>query len=254
MSATAAQAAHFRRRGFFFIANPFGRERMAAIDARQRAVEPEWEQRAFPDGCNRGACQFLMLGELGLELVERPELVALARQLLACDEVHIGACGLGDAGKTVSEGKQQHQVHWHADGHPDVAQVSLRTALDRHGANNGPLRVLPGSHLRSREEVCEEVRQIELATGAYDGEPVDCFAAHPDEVAVELDPRWTLVWTPSVWHATGVKTAPGPRRAMAWNYFPAGGRKRDIEALKHIFADEWESWPEQRQRLWGLVA
>ena len=145
MSATAAQAAHFRRRGFFFIANPFGRERMAAIDARQRAVEPEWEQRAFPDGCNRGACQFLMLGELGLELVERPELVALARQLLACDEVHIGACGLGDAGKTVSEGKQQHQVHWHADGHPDVAQVSLRTALDRHGANNGPLRVLPGA-------------------------------------------------------------------------------------------------------------
>ena len=253
MSATAAQAAHFHRRGFFFITNPFGRERMTAIDVRQRAVEPEWEGRIFPYGCNRGACQFLMLGELGLELVEQPELVALARQLLACDEVHIGACGLGDAGKTVSSGKHKHQVHWHADGNPDVAQVSLRTALDQHGAKNGPLRVLPGSHLRQREEVQEELRQIELATGEFAAEPTDYFAAHPEEVAIKLDPRWTLVWTPSAWHATGVKTAPGPRRAMAWNYFPSGGRKRDIEALKYFFADEWEGWSEQRQRLWGLV-
>ena len=29
MSAAAETAAHFRRRGFFFIANPFGAERMA---------------------------------------------------------------------------------------------------------------------------------------------------------------------------------------------------------------------------------
>ena len=252
MSAAAEQAAHFRRRGFFFIANPFGAERMAAGGARQRAVEPEWEQRVFPNSCNRGACQFLMLGELGLELVEQPEVVALAQQLLACGEVHVGACGMGDAGKTVSAGKDRHQVHWHADGGPDVEQVSVRTALDRHGEENGPLRVLPGSHLRSGEEVQEELRQIELATGAHDAEPADYFAVHPEEVSIELDPRWTLVWTPSAWHATAVKTAPGPRRAMAWNYFPAGGRKRDVEALKYIFA-EWEGWPEKRRQLWGLV-
>ena len=42
-----------------------------------------------------------------------------------------------------------------------------------------------------------------------------CFAKHPVEVEVRLDPRWTLVWTPSCWHATGEKTAAGPRRAMA---------------------------------------
>ena len=67
-----------------------------------------------------------------------------------------------------------------------------------------------------------------------------------------LDPRWTLVWTPSCWHATGVKTAAGPRRAMGWNYFPPGGRKRDLAALKHLHPD-WPDWPEARQRLWGLV-
>ena len=39
---------------------------------------------------------------------------------------------------------------------------------------------------------------------------------------------------------------------MAWNYYPAGGRKRDLEAVKRIFDEEWEGWPDQRKRLWGL--
>ena len=78
------------------------------------------------------------------------------------------------------------------------------------------------------------------------------FTRHPAEVEVVLDPRWTLVWTPSCWHATGVKSAAGPRRAMAWNFYPAGGRKRDLEALKHIHAGAWEKWSAERKTLWGL--
>jgi len=71
---------------------------------------------------------------------------------------------------------------------------------------------------------------------------------------VVLDPRWTLVWTPSCWHATGVKTTADSRRAMSWNYYPAGGRTRDLEALKHIFAHTWEAWPDSRKQLWGLAS
>ena len=105
----------------------------------------------------------------------------------------------------------------------------------------------------SWDEVEEELRQVELATGTHDREPERFNARHPHEVEVLLDPRWTLVWTPSTWHATGVKTAAAPRRAMAWNYFPAGGRRRDVEALKYLYAEEWEGWALERQRLWGLV-
>ena len=112
--------------------------------------------------------------------------------------------------------------------------------------------VLPGSQHRPREEVAAELLQFELATGTHDEVPTHCFAHHPSEVEVVLDPRWTLVWTPSCWHATGVKTAAGPRRAIGWNYFPPGGRKRDLAALKHLHPD-WPDWPEARQRLWGLV-
>ena len=90
-----------------------------------------------------------MIGEPLLQMVEHPELVEAARRILDAEEVHVGACGIGDASKIVSaDGRLQRQVHWHVDGGPEVKQVSFRTALDRHDASNAPLRVLPGSQHR----------------------------------------------------------------------------------------------------------
>lgn len=247
------QIEHFERNGFFLVPNPLGDEGMRQVDSRQRDVAPQWESTEFPEGCNRGACQFFLVGEPLFTMVETPAILKAARRLLGDDDIHIGACGLGDASKTVSaDGRPQRQVHWHADGGPDVRQVSLRTALDRHDTSNAPLRVLPGSQHRQRAEVEAELMQLELATGTHDDLPSHCFARHPHEVEVVLDPRWTLVWTPSAWHATGIKTAAGPRRAMAWNYYPSDGRKRDLVALKHL-VPEWEGWTDDRKRLWGLL-
>ena len=243
---TDAQLGHFERHGFFFVPNPIGAEGMREVDARQQEVEPVWEGTEFP-GCNRLACQFLMIGEPLLKMVESPILVEAARRILGAEDVHVGACGIGDA----SKGRPIRQVNWHVDGGPDVRQVSFRTALDRHDASNAPLRVLPGSQDRSRDEVAAELLQLELATGNHEEPPEHCYARHPAEVEVVLDPRWTLVWTPSCWHATGLKTGAGPRRAMGWNYFPPGGRKRDVKAVMQLHP-EWEDWPEARRRLWGL--
>ncbi len=232
--------------------NPLGEEGVRTVDRAQQDIAPVWAQTEFPEGFNRMACQWLMVGEPLLQMVERPELVEAARQILDTHTVHIGAVGLGDASQVVSaDGRALQQVQWHVDGGPEVQQVSFRTALDRHDASNAPLRVLPGSQNRPREEVTAELLQLELATGTHDEMPELYFAHHPQEVEVVLDPRWTLVWTPSTWHATGVKTAAGPRRAMAWNYYPAGGRTRDMEALKHLHP-EWEGWSEDRRQLWGL--
>lgn len=253
MDVTDQQIEHFHRNGFFFLRNPLTDEAMREIDRRQRAVEPTWLHADWAAGFNPGACQFFMVGEPLLQAVEHPDLVKLARRILGCDEVHVGACGLGDASKIVSaDGRLQQQVHWHADGGPAVEQVSVRTALDRHAPANAPLRVLPGTHARPSAEVEEELRQLEIATGQYGEMPEYLFAKHPREVEVILDPRWSLVWTPSCWHATGVKTAAGPRRAMAWNYFPPGGRKRDADALKHVI-ETWADWSDERKRLWGLA-
>lgn len=254
MEVTTAQVNHFQTHGFFFIPNPFGEERMRQIERIAAENVEKWTSTDWPDGLNKLACQFLMVGEPILQIVEQPQLVETAKRLLECDQVHVGACGLGDALKAISESQgTPPQVYWHADGGPDVKQVSFRTGLDRHDPTNAPLRVLPGSHLCAKEKVWEELLQLEIATGQHDLPPKELYAKHPAEVEVLLDPRWTLVWTPSCWHATGIKTAAGPRRAMGWNYFPAGGRKRDSEALKYIFADELENWSDERKQLWGLL-
>ncbi len=253
MKITDAECTHFQRNGFFLVSNPLGKQGMREVDFLQQQVEPEWEATQFPQGFNRGACQFFLVGEPLLRMVETPEILQAARQILGDDNIHVGACGLGDASKTVAaDGRAQRQVHWHADGGPEVRQVSLRTALDRHDASNAPLRVLPGSQHRPRQEMITELLQLELATGTHDTPPDHCFARHPDEVEVVLDPRFTLVWTPSCWHATGVKTAAGPRRAMAWNYYPTGGRTRDVQALQQLLP-AWEDWSESRKKLWGLI-
>ena len=87
----------------------------------------------------------------------------MARRILDCDQVQIGACGIGDASKVVSEdGRPQRQVHWHADGGPGDRQVSLRTALDRHDPTNAPQRELPGSLRRAREEVEQQDEERRL--------------------------------------------------------------------------------------------
>ena len=123
---------------------------MRAIDQRQVEIEPEWEQREWPEGSNPRAGRFFMIGEPLLQLVENPDIVALARHLLECDDVHVGACAIGDVTRTVEkDGQSWRQLYWHADGDPNVPQLSIRTALDRHGPGNAPLRVLPGSYLRA---------------------------------------------------------------------------------------------------------
>lgn len=245
---------HFHRRGFFLVPNLLGTEKVGKVDLLQRKITHEWENTNWPEGFNRLACQFFMVGELLLEIVEQPHLLEIARRLLGCTEVHIGACGIGDASLIISEdGRSERQVHWHSDGDATVKQVSFRTALDRHDPTNAPLRVLPGSHNRPKGVVLEELRQLELATGKHNVTPKLLFETHPEELVLVLDPAWTLVWTPSCWHATGVKTAEGPRRAMAWNYFPPGGRTRDLEALKMFFGDRWKRWSKERKGLWGIV-
>lgn len=216
-------------------------------------IQPR-EKDSWPSDFNKLACQFLVIGELVLEIVERPELIEMAKQLLDCDEVHIGACGFGDALKIISQdGRSCQQVDWHSDGGPEVKQVSFRTALDSHHSGNAPLRVLPGSHLRLKTEIWEELIQLEIASGQHCNIPTISFAKHPAEVEIVLDPRWTLVWTPSCWHATGIKTTTSLRRAIGWNYFPPEGQKRDAAAVKHIFSNQWQSWSLQRRKLWGLL-
>ena len=190
MEISETQLNHFRKYGFFFLPNPFGEEGMRQIDRIAQDNEKTWETTDWPKGMNRLACQFLMLGEPILRFVEQPAFVEAARRLLDCEKVHVGACGMGDASKIISEdGRAQRQVEWHADGGPEVHQVAFRTALDRHDPSNAPLRVLPGTHLRPREEVREELMQPRPGRGET-LDPLLGMRAHhtPDQPIEVLEP------------------------------------------------------------------
>jgi ectoine hydroxylase-related dioxygenase (phytanoyl-CoA dioxygenase family) len=251
MQINDTQADHFHRNGFFLVETPFPDAQMQEIDRLFRETEEAWEAADWDPGFNSSAYRFFMIGEPAFQLAEHPDVLNAARELLNTDKIHIGACGLGDSAKR-PEGSGRHQVYWHADGSPEVKQVSIRTALDRHDPTNGPLRVLPGTQVRPGAEMKEELLQLELASGQHDTLPTELYAKHPHEVELILDPRWTLVWTPCCWHATGKKTGAGPRRAICWNYYPQGGRHRDRDALKSILDGVWQNWTLDRKTLWGL--
>jgi hypothetical protein len=253
MQITDAQIRQFETNGFFLTPNPLSRDEMRQVDQRQQDVQDDWASRDWPAGVNKMAGRFLMLGELVMAMAERPAFLDVARRVFDCEHVRVIACGAGDAHEVSPLHQGLPQIQWHCDGVPGAKQLAIRTAIDRHDETRGPLRVLPGSHHRDRDDVATELQQLELATGAHDHEPQKCFARHPDELQIILDPRWTLLWTPSCWHATGPNRSGAPRRAFGWNYGPAGAQCRDVAAVKHVYADQWQSWPEARQRLWGLL-
>lgn len=75
MEITTAQVNHFQTHGFFFMSNPFGEERMREIEQITMENAEKWESTDWPNRLNKLACQFLMVGEPILQIVEQPQLV-----------------------------------------------------------------------------------------------------------------------------------------------------------------------------------
>jgi ectoine hydroxylase-related dioxygenase (phytanoyl-CoA dioxygenase family) len=244
------QIHHFHSKGFILIPNPLGDEVMNELTKIQKLIEPEWEKLSFPPGVNDLACQMLMGGEPVLRMVENESLLSHAKQIMDCDRVEVAAFGMGQTIKTV--GKDKNQVAWHADDFGSVKQVAVRIAIDPHEGENAPLRMIPSSHLREREEVHEELLELELAGAPNQIPPEKLYVHHPQETSINLDPRLALLWTPNCWHSTHQKTSAGPRRVITWHYFAPGFSNPFQNAVLHMLEGEWQNWPQARQELWGL--
>lgn len=255
MNITDAMVNHFHREGFFFMPCPFDdqsmdRIRRLANESEERFLNTDWS------GQSALTCWFFMLGDTTLELAEDPRLVSLAARLLSVNQVHVGTCGLGDGTHPMFGDGRQHReekgLFWHADGSPEVKQVSIRIAIDRHGTEEGGLRILPGSHLVPTVQVREELVQYELASGNHTEVPKNCHFIHPREIPIVMDPRWTLVWSPRCWHATTPSRNNKKRRSICWNYFPPGGRATCQESVKYAFGQSWQDWNDDRKEFWGM--
>jgi len=76
--------------------------------------------------------------------------------------------------------------------------VALRIHLDDCGAENGPLSVLPGSHVHGR------LAAPEIARWSEHGRAIDCTAARGD----------VLLLKPLVVHRSSPAVRPGHRRVL----------------------------------------
>eukprot|EP01052_Picozoa_sp_SAG31_P027375 SAG31_NODE_2559_length_5487_cov_68.463066_1_plen_521_part_00 len=270
----------FKERGFFLSPDTLiPIETIEKIDRLQCEVEPEWRATEWPTGMNILACQCLMVlrrgGEELLALMEQPQTLTLAASLLELGTVQdlvIEACDCGDAlllddypemrveGED-PDGEPAAQLQWHSDGEAGLNHVAFRTAIDPQGTGtpNASLRLLPGTHLRPRNEVAVELSAL-VSQHVMNRQPdasQKVYALHPAEVRMPLAYGQTLVWNPTTWHATERQQLNVKRRAFGWNYGVradtfAGARVRDAAAVRYIFDGEWQTWSEARKKLWGV--
>ena len=170
-------------------------------------------------------------------------------------------------------GRVGNQFRWHTDRTAGATQLNMptvyfRTAIDSQegieNANcNARLRLVPGSQHRDENSLIGELlRKEDTRDGvsvAADTErkqqpnALDMLRQHPRQVAVDLLPSKTLMWTTAALHSTEPQHGPGPRRVIEWRYAPAGRAPtlRDSRAAQLVFP-EWQTWSLSRKRLWGL--
>ncbi len=150
-----------------------------------------------------------------------PRLLRLAGQLLDADEVEqlINQAHFKRPGDEVGFPWHQDSVH-RRHGTPEWTDldgrgsfVELATALDPMGEDNGPLRFVPGSHLRGH---------LSLPDGSL---PADRFDP-ADAVSPTLEPGDVVAFGPFVIHGSEPNRATRPRRLFLNGFALPGANRR----------------------------
>jgi hypothetical protein len=247
----------YTRDGFAFVESPLTDEFIDELRIHHDRVMETWAETSIPDGVHKLALQFAALGECVFALPERDDFIAAAKTLLGKDEVFVGCVGAGDWIKTeAADGRPSAQLQWHCAPGRDGAlgsrydQVAFRFPLDCHDEGNGALRLLPGTHLKSKGEIAQRMKDV---FGGSESEWHGMlFGSHPDQVELFPKPGQMLIWDPNIWHSTGPNRTGNRRRSLTWIYFPRNGRFRDHNTLNYVASEQIKNWPSERKRLWGF--
>lgn len=147
----------FAQKGYVVLVGAFSREEVRALHAEAdrlrsgwRALEPESVVREPKRETVRSVFAVHRQSPVFRELIADPRLHDVARFLLD-DDVYIHQSRLN-----YKLGFDGEPFHWHSDfetwhaedGMPRMRAVSASILLDANTACNGPLMVIPGSHLR----------------------------------------------------------------------------------------------------------
>jgi Phytanoyl-CoA dioxygenase (PhyH) len=149
-----------------------------------------------------------------VQLPEHPDVLEVVQELLETNDFRIYHVGFNNRTPGVSE-----LVNWHTDFPEEdrdrARRIEVGWYLTETCPSNGALRVLPGSHRRSRKVVEVEFRRIaakdKLLWRSQD-------VHHPDELALELGPGSLLLRHPFLWHCTFQNCSGSTRYLYTWSY------------------------------------
>jgi ectoine hydroxylase-related dioxygenase (phytanoyl-CoA dioxygenase family) len=215
---TAEQRKAFDEQGFFIVANVFSRgevaEMLSEVD-RLAKFEGEFggHEVHIEPGASRLSNLFNKSAAFDRCLTCAPTLAA-AHLLLG--EIHVGSLNERSPGK----GTGQQPLHSDLPRvHPtDWRGVNSMVMLDDMTEENGPTRVVPGSHKWSPINVPDinmaEVKSVEIDAATLPKVPKDPVATYPGEVHVTGKAGSVAVINGCIWHGGTTNFSGKPRRVL----------------------------------------
>jgi ectoine hydroxylase-related dioxygenase (phytanoyl-CoA dioxygenase family) len=183
-----------------------------------RDVMIKWEpgSRGVIQGVEPVAHLHPVIAEFGAH----PALVEPSRELLGFDVISLYTEKLNTKRSGVGGAYALHRdlPYWVGSSDDPERMVTVLLALDDASAENGALRVLPGSHLM--DDLPFKDSELEFERNELDPERLDTSAM----ISVEVPAGSAIFFGPRLIHTSGSNRSSVDRRAMLYTYQRAGQR------------------------------
>ena len=179
-----------------------------------------------------------------LRIILHPEILEMARQLAGDDDVYLRNGSINELGPDNS-------FWWHRDS--EMVYTEFMHYFSGASVEQGCLRVIPGSHMGSADELKEVAERRRREQGYPEEYWIEGLAdvELPGEIPLEVRPDQLIVRDSRIFHATGLNTSKDARLMSHW-LFRDGAcddhRFHFEDVLTKELIDALS--PEQRDALW----
>ena len=179
-----------------------------------------------------------------LQIILHPEILEMARQLAGDDDVYLRNGSINELGPGNS-------FWWHRDS--EMVYTEFMHYFSGASVENGCLRVIPGSHVGSAEDLKGQAEQRRRDQGYPEEYWIEGLAdvELPGEVPLEVCPDQLIVRDSRIYHATGLNTSKDGRLMSHW-LFRGGASDNHRFHFEDVLTEELIDAlsPEQRDALW----
>lgn len=179
-----------------------------------------------------------------LQIMLHPEILEMARQLAAGDDIYLRNGG-------INELAPDNSFWWHRDS--ELVYTEFMHYFSGASVAQGCLRVIPGSHNGSAEPFKEEAERRRREQGYPQKYWIDGLAdvELPEEVPLEVRPDQLIVRDSRIYHATGLNTSKEGRSMSHWLFRDGASNDHRFHFEDVLTVELIEALSsEQRDALW----